>query len=261
VAQIIATVFIMFFSGTSLYTFGDLLSTGSIDFSFSIPIITIIGTVGVCNSINMIDGIDGLAGGICLAAFASFAFLAFVDNHPTLLLLSLAICGSLIGFLIFNWYPSKLFMGDAGSIFLGFAAAFISISLTQHENSLVKPVAPLLVLAVPIVDTVTVMIKRLMKGKNPFHADKAHLHHILLKMGFSRRQTASIIILLSGLFCSVAVAGTLLRIPEYYLFFFFMAYFTVYFTASFHIKKMVRNRAKLSTFQHIVVLKNKPVGR
>ena len=249
--QIIAAVFIMYFSNVYLYTFGDLLSSGPINFHFSVPIITIIGTVGVCNAINMIDGLDGLAGGICLAAFASFAFLAFVGNHPTLLLLSLAICGSLIAFLKYNWNPSKLFMGDAGSLFLGFAAAFISISLTQHENSLVKPVAPLLVLAVPIVDTVTVMIKRLMKGKNPFHADKAHLHHILLKLGFSRRQTASIIILLSVLFCSVAIAGTLLRIHEYYLFFFFMAYFTAYFTASFHLKKMIRNRAKLSSFQHI----------
>jgi len=204
----------------------------------------------------MIDGLDGLAGGICLTAFASFAYLSFIAGYTTLLLLSLAICGSLIAFLIYNWYPSKLFMGDAGSIFLGFAAAFISIALTQGRGSPISPVIPLMILSVPIVDTITVMIKRLMKGKNPFYADKAHLHHILLKMGFSRRQTASIIIILSGFFCSVAIAGTLLRIPGYYLFFFFMAYFTVYFTASFHIKKMIKNRAKLSIpfitarFQH-----------
>ena len=161
------------------------------------------------------------------------------------MLLSLSICGSLIAFLIYNWHPAKLFMGDAGSLFLGFAAGFMSIALTQGQNSLITPVTPLLVLAVPIVDTVTVMTRRVMKGKNPFHADKRHLHHILLKMGYSKRQTATIIILLSALFSSIAIAGSLLKIPEYYLFFFFMAYFAAYFTASFFIKKLVKNRAKL----------------
>ena len=159
--------------------------------------------------------------------------------------LIMTIRGSLLPFLIYNWDPAKLFMGDAGSLFLGFAAGFMSIALTQGQNSLITPVTPLLVLAVPVVDTVTVMTKRLMKRKNPFHADKRHLHHILLKMGYSNRQTATIIILLSAIFCSIAIAGSLLKIPEYCLFFFFMAYFVVSFTASFFIKKLVKNRAKL----------------
>ena len=245
VAQIVAAVFIMYFSKVYLHTFGNLLAFGSIDFDMLAIPMTIIGIVGVCNAINMIDGLDGLAGGISLATFSSFTFLAFISNRPVLMLLGLSICGSLLAFLIYNWHPAKLFMGDAGSLFLGFAAGFMSIALTQGQNSLITPVTPLLVLAVPIVDTVTVMTKRLIKGKNPFHADKRHLHHILLKMGYSKRQTASIIILLSALFSSIAVAGSLLKIPEYYLFFFFMAYFAAYFTASFFIKKLVKNREKL----------------
>jgi len=245
-AQIIAAVLIIHFSKTSLHTFGDLLSIGSIDFNMITVPITIISLVGVCNSINMIDGLDGLAGGTCLTAFSSFAYLSFMNNNPALMLLSLCICGSLIAFLIYNWHPSKLFMGDAGSLFLGFAAAFISIALTQGQDSFVRPVAPLLVLAVPIVDTLTVMIKRLMKGKNPFRPDRGHLHHILLRLGYSKRQTAIIITILSGIFCSVAIAGNAFQIPEYYLFFFFMSYFVSYFTASFYVRKMIRNRAKLS---------------
>jgi UDP-GlcNAc:undecaprenyl-phosphate GlcNAc-1-phosphate transferase len=245
-SQIIATVLIIHFSKTSLHTFGDLLSIGPIDFDkLAIPM-TILGTVGVCNAINMIDGLDGLAGGVCLTVFGSFAYLSFMNNNPALMLLSLSICGSLIAFLFHNWHPSKLFMGDAGSLFLGFSAAFISIALTQEPRSIVRPVAPLLVLAVPIVDTVTVMIRRLMKGKSPFHADKGHLHHILLELGCGKRQTAVIIIMLSGLFSAVAIAGTIFQIPEYYLFFFFMFYFAAYFTASFFVRIMVRNRAKLS---------------
>ena len=245
VAQIVAAVFIIYFSKVYLHTFGNLLAFGSIDFDMLAIPMTIIGIVGVCNAINMIDGLDGLAGGISLATFSSFTFLAFISNRPVLMLLGLSICGSLLAFLIYNWHPAKLFMGDAGSLFLGFAAGFMSIALTQGQNSLITPVTPLLVLAVPIVDTVTVMTKRLIKGKNPFHADKRHLHHILLKMGYSKRQTAAIIILLSTLFSSIAVAGSLLKIPEYYLFFFFMAYFAAYFTASFFIKKLVKNREKL----------------
>ena len=245
VAQIVAAVFIIYFSKVYLHTFGNLLAFGSIDFDMLAIPMTIIGIVGVCNAINMIDGLDGLAGGISLATFSSFTFLAFISNRPVLMLLGLSICGSLLAFLIYNWHPAKLFMGDAGSLFLGFAAGFMSIALTQGQNSLITPVTPLLVLAVPIVDTVTVMTKRLIKRKNPFHADKRHLHHILLKMGYSKRQTAAIIILLSTLFSSIAVAGSLLKIPEYYLFFFFMAYFAAYFTASFFIKKLVKNREKL----------------
>ena len=245
VAQIIAAVFLMYFSQVYLHTFGDLLAFGPIDFDMLAIPMTIIGIVGVCNSINMIDGLDGLAGGIGLTAFGSFAFLSFISGKPVLMLISLSICGSLLAFIIYNWHPAKLFMGDAGSLFLGFAAGFLSIALTQDQNSLITPVTPLLVLGVPIVDTVTVMTKRMMKRKNPFYADNRHLHHILLKMGYSKRQTASIIILLSALFSSIAIAGSLLKIPEYYLFFFFMSYFAVYFSVSFFIKDLVKNRAKL----------------
>lgn len=258
IVQMIAAVFIMYFSQVYLYTFGDLLSTGPIIFQFSVPFITILGIVGVCNAVNMIDGLDGLAGGISLTAFASFACLAFISGQTTLMLLSLALCGCLVGFLLYNWHPARLFMGDAGSLFLGFSAGFISIALTQQQNSLITPVTPLLILAVPIVDTITIMVKRLMKGRSPFHADKAHLHHILLKMGFSRSQAASIIICLSALFSAAAIAGTLFSIPEYYLFSGFMAYFAAYMLASFHIKKMVRNREKLLTLQQFFSLKKHP---
>ncbi len=245
VAQIIAAVFMMYFSKVYLHTFGNILAFGSIDFEMLAIPVTVIGVVGVCNSINMIDGLDALAGGISLTVFSSFAFLAFLNNEPALMLLSLSICGSLLAFLIYNWHPAKLFMGDAGSLFLGFACAFMSIALTQGQKSIITPVIPLLVLAVPIVDTVTVMTKRLMKSRSPFLADKGHLHHVLLKMGYSKRQTAAIIILLSAIFSLIAITGSLLKIPEYFLFFFFMAYFAAYFAASFYVKKMVKNRARL----------------
>lgn len=153
-------------------------------------------------------------------------------------------CGALIAFLRYNWHPSRLFMGDAGSLTLGFALTFISIALTQYKNSPVPPVAPLMIVCVPIVDTLTVMSRRMMKGRSPFHADKAHLHHILLRFGLSKRQTASVIILLSALFSSIGIIGTVYKIPEYYLFFLFSIYFILYFAASFYIKDILKAAVK-----------------
>ena len=245
--QIIASLLVVFFSHVSLTTFGDLLHMGSIDFpSLGIPM-TVLGVVGVINALNMIDGVDGLAGGISLMVFASFAYLSFVDGHTTTMLLSLAVSGALIAFLRYNWHPSKLFMGDAGSLFLGFSAAFAAIVMTQDRGGMVKPVAPLLVLAVPITDTLTVMIKRMIRGKSPFHADKTHLHHVLLKYGFTKRQTASIIIAVTSVFCLFAIAGTLLDIPEYDLFLLFLIYFFSYFSASFFVKRILHNRRTKSS--------------
>src|SRR3990172_144850 len=119
VIQMLAAVFIIIYSGTILYSFGDILSIGQLRFeTYAIPM-TILCTVGVVNSINMIDGLDGLAGGVSLVAFVSFAVLALLNNQAELMLLSISFCGALIAFLRYNWYPSKLFMGDAGSLSIG----------------------------------------------------------------------------------------------------------------------------------------------
>ncbi len=245
IAQVIAACLMIFFSSTWLYTFGDLLALGSIDFPFLTIPITIFSTVGVINAVNMIDGIDGLAGGVMLTAFLTFGLLAYMSDQRELMLYSLALSGALVGFLRYNWHPSALFMGDAGSLFLGFNAAFISIRLTQHADSIIPPVVPLLVVAVPIVDTITVMAKRVIKGHSPFHADRWHFHHILLRMGFSKRATAGILIMLSVLASTIAVSGAVLKIPEYTLFYFFISYGMCYFAVSFRLKKLLRLKRHL----------------
>ncbi len=243
--QILASLFIIFFSDVILKTVGDLLSTGPINLGiFAIPA-TIFCTVGVINAINMIDGIDGLAGGISFIALLSFTVLASLNSQMDLMLLSLALSGAVAGFLRYNWYPSKLFIGDAGSLILGFSLAFLSIAITQENNTLVPPVVPLLVLAVPVVDTVTIMVKRMLKGKNPFKADKYHLHHILLRFGFDKEIAERSILLLSFMFSSIAILGVVYKIQEYYLFSVFMIYFSVYFIASFYIKDLLRLKIRM----------------
>jgi UDP-GlcNAc:undecaprenyl-phosphate GlcNAc-1-phosphate transferase len=244
-AQVIAALLVVFLSRVSLTSFGDLLHLGPIVFPHhSIPM-TVIGMVGVINAINMIDGVDGLAGGVSLVVFGTFAALASLDSHRESMLVCLALCGALMAFLKYNWPPSSLFMGDAGSLFLGFSAAFFSIVLTQDEGSRVRPIAPLLVLAVPITDTLTVMIKRVIGGKSPFHADKTHLHHILLKFGFSKQQTTSIIVAMTAVFSLLALSGTIFRVPDYFLFGIFLVYFFAYFAFSFMVKKiLIRRKAQ-----------------
>jgi UDP-GlcNAc:undecaprenyl-phosphate GlcNAc-1-phosphate transferase len=255
VAEVLSALLVIYFSNISLHTFGDLLHIRTINFpALAVPM-TVIGFVGVINAINMIDGVDGLAGGISLIAFISFACLAYLDNHRDLMLLSIAHSGVLVAFMRYNWYPSRLFMGDAGSLFLGFSATFLSIAVTQEPHSSVRPVAPLLVLAVPIVDTWTVMAKRLIKGKSPFYPDRTHLHHVLLKFGFSKQQTVTIILCMSAAFSAVALAGTFLDIPEYYLFSLFVSYFFIYFIASFFIKNVLLQRKKNARLHARIMLK------
>lgn len=244
-AQILAAIFMVYFSNLTLHYFGDLLAFGPIYFDRSAILLTIFSTVGVINAINMIDGVDGLAGGISLVAFSSFALLAYHCGRPELLLLSIAFCGALIAFLRYNWHPATMFMGDAGSLTLGFAITFIAISLTQHNQSLTPPVAPLMIIAVPIVDTLTIMIKRMMKGRSPFHADRAHLHHILLRSGLTPGQTSAVMITASAFFASLGIIGTIYNLPEYWLFYLFIFYFILYFISSFYVKEMFRYMKKL----------------
>jgi UDP-GlcNAc:undecaprenyl-phosphate GlcNAc-1-phosphate transferase len=255
VAEVLSALLVIYFSNISLHTFGDLLHIRTINFpALAVPM-TVIGFVGVINAINMIDGVDGLAGGISLIAFISFACLAYLDNHRDLMLLSIAHSGVLLAFMRYNWHPSRLFMGDAGSLFLGFSAAFLSVAVTQEPNSSARPVAPLLILAIPIVDTLTVMVRRLMKGKSPFYPDRTHLHHVLLKFGFSKQQTVAIILCMTAAFSSVALAGTLLDFPEYYLFFLFLSYFFIYFISSFFIKNILLQRTRNARLRARIFLK------
>ncbi|MFO8077584.1 MAG: MraY family glycosyltransferase, partial [Thermoplasmatota archaeon] len=144
-AQIIAASLLIYFSNSVLVNFGDLLGMGTIaiESQWLAYGLTVLGVVGVINSVNMIDGLDGLAGGVSFIAFISFAFQASLAQQPVLMLLCLAFAGALLGFLRFNWSPSLLFMGDAGSICLGFALCYMALALTQGEGSQVRPVSAL----------------------------------------------------------------------------------------------------------------------
>lgn len=243
-AQILACVLMMYMSNVYLTSFGELLGAWPLDLprvNWIVWLVTIFCIVGVINAINMIDGLDGLAGGIAFIAFSSFAIHASLVGKESLMLLNFALAGAVLGFLRYNWSPAMLFMGDAGSLCLGFSLGYMSLALTQGDGSGVRPVVALLILAVPITDTVVVMAKRIIRGESPFKADRHHLHHLFLRFGMSRETAVRVILALATLLSLATLLGPLYQLPDRYLFLIFFGYLLTYLAASFGIILVTRH--------------------
>ncbi len=196
--------------------------------------------MGVTNAVNMIDGIDGLAGGVTFIAFLTFSALSSLSGNSTLLLLNLALAGAVLGFLRYNWAPSVLFMGDAGSLCLGFTLSFMAVALTQGESTLIKPIIVLLVLAVPISDTIVVMTRRMCNKKSPFKPDRTHLHHIFVQHGFDGNSPVKILLSLCVILNSAGILGVVFHLPEPLLFAVFIGYFILNWNADYLLGKLVK---------------------
>ena len=158
----------------------------------SIPL-TVLFLVGITNAINLADGLDGLAGGTTFLCLAALAMLAHGSGQPVTAALSLAFAGAILGFLRFNTFPASVFMGDAGSQLLGFAVGVLSLRATQSSATALSAATPILLLALPILDTLSVMVQRVSEGRSPFSADKNHIHHKLLALGFDHHEAVMVI--------------------------------------------------------------------
>jgi UDP-GlcNAc:undecaprenyl-phosphate/decaprenyl-phosphate GlcNAc-1-phosphate transferase len=158
----------------------------------SIPL-TLVFLVGITNAINLADGLDGLAGGTTFLCLCALAMLAYSSGQASCAALALAFAGAVLGFLRFNTFPASIFMGDAGSQLLGFAVGVLSLRATQGGNSAVSAATPILLLALPILDTLTVMAQRISEGRSPFSADRNHIHHKLLSFGFDHHEAVMVI--------------------------------------------------------------------
>lgn len=158
----------------------------------SIPV-TLIWILAITNAINLIDGLDGLSAGISSIVFATIAFLAFTSDKMLILTLSLILLGSTLGFLFHNFHPAKIFMGDTGSLFLGYSISVLSLLGLYKSVTLFSFVVPIMILGVPIFDTSFAIIRRIINKKPITAPDKSHLHHRLLALGFSHRQAVLMI--------------------------------------------------------------------
>lgn len=203
--QVIAASIVVFY-GNIVLNHIDMLG---INLDFVAPfnyIITIFFIVSITNAINLIDGLDGLSSGVSSIYFATIAIIAFILNKMQGLdtILSLIMLGATLGFLVYNFYPAKIFVGDTGSLFLGFTISVIAL-LGFKATTLTSLIVPLVILAIPIFDTVLAIFRRLLKGESIGTPDKDHFHHQLLKMKFSVRTTVLIIYAINILFASVSV--------------------------------------------------------
>jgi UDP-GlcNAc:undecaprenyl-phosphate GlcNAc-1-phosphate transferase len=152
--------------------------------------LTILWIVAIMNMVNFLDGLDGLAAGVAAIAGLTFSVIALSLGKVDAAILSAIIFGACVGFLRHNFYPARIFMGDSGALLLGFVLAAVSVQGLLKTAATVALFFPLLVLAVPIVDTTFVVVRRLKHGESVFEADQAHLHHRFLRRGFSQRRAA-----------------------------------------------------------------------
>lgn len=168
----------------------------------SIPV-TILWVVGITNAVNLIDGLDGLAAGLATIAAVTLAMVGYLQGEFLTVPLALILAASTLGFLKYNFHPAEIFMGDSGSMFLGFNLATLSIMGFAKSITVISIFVPILILGIPIFDTLFAIIRRYTKDRPIFKPDKEHLHHCLLNKGFSHKQTVLVIYMI-GIF----LAGT-----------------------------------------------------
>ena len=160
--------------------------------------ITVIWIVFITNAVNFIDGLDGLAAGVSAIMSVSLVFIAARVGEYPIAIVGTALMGACFGFLPFNFNPAKIFMGDTGSTFLGFMLASLSIQGVFKSYAVISFAVPLLILGLPLFDASFAMIRRVATGQSPMKADRGHLHHRLIDMGFSQKQTVFILYSISG---------------------------------------------------------------
>ena len=167
--------------------------------------LTDIWIVFITNAVNFIDGLDGLAAGVSAIMSISLVFISIRVGEYPIAILGIALMGSCFGFLPFNFNPAKIFMGDTGSTFLGFMLATLSIQGVFKSYAVISFAVPLLILGLPLFDALFAMIRRILRGQSPMTADRGHLHHRLVDMGFSQKQTVFILYAISGVLGITAV--------------------------------------------------------
>jgi len=190
-AQIIAAAVLVSF-GVKVefvtYPFGGVIPLGIL----AVPI-TILWIIGVTNALNLIDGLDGLAAGTSFIAAVTMAAVAWIEGQYAVAGLALILGAAVMGFLPYNFYPAKMFMGDSGSMFLGFTLGSLAVEGLTKGAAFISVFIPIIILGIPIFDTLFAVIRRYRNHRPIFEADREHFHHILLDMGFSQRQAVLLI--------------------------------------------------------------------
>ena len=234
-AQIAAALIMTEFADIKINCLGDILGFGEIHLDGFATFFTVFAVVGGINAFNMIDGIDGLSSSSALMAIIMVALLGILFDNNEVLNLSLIFLGAIVGFLMFNLRvfgrkKALIFLGDSGSTLLGFTVCWLLIYSSSEQIEMISPSLVLWIIAMPLFDSICIMIRRIAKGRSPFSPDREHLHHILPMSGFSVNETLVIILSVTVLFASAALTSSLFfGVADYILFVTFLLFFSLFY--------------------------------
>jgi len=234
VVQALIALGMIYLTGLEINNLGNLVSLGPVYLGPWLgAFFTIFCTIGIVNSINMIDGVDGLAGTLVLISLSALCFLAWYAQILVEALMLLMLCACVSGFLLFNarliFKRAHVFLGDAGSMLLGFMLLWFFLKLSQSEHQTLSPVGAGWVFGLPLIDTVVVMVKRILNGKSPFLADRTHLHHRLIDQGFSVNKTVATMAAIHGFFVLGGIFVSLQPQSETPMFWLFIVLLPAYY--------------------------------
>ena len=225
----------VFGAGVYITDLGNLFGFGDIALGNFGMIFTMLACVALINAFNMVDGIDGLAGSMSIITVASVALLNALSIKLEYILLPLILVVSTVPFVFYNVSTrnprgKKIFMGDAGSMFMGLTVIWLLTLGTQGNTQSFRPVTALWIVAVPLMDMIAIMFRRLRDGVSPFRADNGHFHHICIKFGLTSRQALCFISGVSLFFSSIGVLGEIFHVAEKYMLMGFILSFLIYVT-------------------------------
>ncbi|CAH6800718.1 UDP-N-acetylglucosamine--undecaprenyl-phosphate N-acetylglucosaminephosphotransferase [Vibrio chagasii] len=234
VVQAGLSVMMMMVGDIELSTIGDVFGSGDvITLGWFGYFVTMLAVVGAINAFNMVDGIDGLLGGLSIVTFGGLGIMLNHDGQSNLAYLCLVLVVVIIPYILLNLgafgRKRKVFMGDAGSMLIGFTVIWLLLLSSQNGSTPpLRPVTALWLIAVPLMDMAAIMIRRIRRGDSPFKPDREHLHHIFQRLGLSSTQTLIVICSIATLYAAIGISGEILNIPEYVMFYAFSICFAVY---------------------------------
>lgn len=236
VVQAGLSVAMMVLGGIELHNIGNVFGTGDVTLGWLGYVVTILAVVGAINAFNMVDGIDGLLGGLSVVTFSGLGIMLAHDGQFNIAYLCLVMVTIMLPYILLNLgafgRKRKIFMGDAGSMLIGFTVIwFLLLSSQNGTNPPLRPVTALWLIAVPLMDMAAIMIRRIRRGDSPFKPDREHLHHIFQRLGLGPKQTLIAIFSIAALYAAFGIYGEAAHISEVTMFFLFVLCFAIYSVA------------------------------
>ncbi|WP_367987892.1 UDP-N-acetylglucosamine--undecaprenyl-phosphate N-acetylglucosaminephosphotransferase [Vibrio sp. NTOU-M3] len=232
--QAALSIAMMTLGNIELKTIGDVFGQGDIiTLGWFGYLVTVLAVVGAINAFNMVDGIDGLLGGLSIVTFGGLGIMLAYDSQHNIAYLCLVMIVIMLPYILLNLGAfgrrRKVFMGDAGSMLIGFTVIwFLLLSSQNGTNPPLRPVTALWLIAVPLMDMSAIMYRRIRRGDSPFKPDREHLHHIFQRLGLSSTQTLVVICLIAAVYAGFGIYGEISNIPEYIMLYLFILCFFIY---------------------------------